>query len=272
MREDMTKETQIQDITYAFATSPNYAQHGVCFAARGSGLYYSDDKGKTWRYAYEALNLEAPLTTMAVVVSPGFESDQSVFVGAPGGILRSFNGGKSWHITTLPSPPPVVSDLVISPNYPEDETLFAGTETGIFCSTNGGRAWREVAFSTELAPVLSLAVSPDYADDDTLFAGTESNGLFRSNDRGRTWTRLGEDAVAEAVNAIILSSEFPTRAELLAMLGDRLLVSRDGGGSWSDWKADVSLEAGAACVAAPQGLDPGAPLLVGHLEGGVLRI
>lgn len=314
----MTQETQIQDITYALATSPNFAQDGVCFAARGSGLYRSDDGGRTWHFTYDALNLEAPLATLAVVVSPNFEIDPSVFAGAPGGILRSLDGGQDWHIATLPSPPPVVSDLVISPDYVQDgtllagtledgvfrsadrgnhwaawnfglldlnvlciaisrqftndETLFVGTETGIFRSTNGGRAWREVEFPIEFAPVLSLALSPAYADDGVLFAGTESYGLFRSDDRGRTWVRLGERVITDAVNAVILSPEFPAKLDILVMLNAALLVSRDGGESWSDWKAGLTLEQGSVCAVAPDGLDPGATLLVGLAEGGVLRI
>jgi hypothetical protein len=59
---------------------------------------------------------------------------------------------------------------------------------------------------------------------------------------------------------------------VLVMLSTALLVSRDGGQSWSDWKAGLAFEQGLASVAAPQGLDPGVPLLVGLVEGGVLRV
>lgn len=313
----MTEETPMQDIVYGLAASPNFAQDGLCYAARGSGLYRSDDGGNTWHFAYETLNLEAVLATMTVVVSPEFETDQSVFAGAPGGILRSYDAGKNWHVAMLPSPPPLVSVLVISPNYTRDgtllagtledgvfrsadrgshwaawnfglldlnvlcmtispdfagdETLLAGTETGVFRSTNGGRAWREVDFPTDFAPVLSLALSPAYARDGVLFAGTESHGLFRSEDRGRTWARLGEQVIAGAVNAVILS-EFSAGCEILVMLGDALLVSRDGGESWSDRKAGADFGLGAASVVAPQGLGSDAPLLIGLAAGGVLRI
>jgi photosystem II stability/assembly factor-like uncharacterized protein len=314
----MTEETQVQDLIYALATSPNFAQDGICFAARPSGLYRSDDGGRTWHFAYDSLHLAQPLPATAVVVSPDFGSDQSVFAGAPGGILHSVDGGQTWYVVTLTSPPPLVSTLVVSPNftqdgtllagtmedgvfrssdrgshwYPwnfglldlnilamsissnfaDDETLFVGTESGIFRSTNGGRAWREVSFPSEVAPVLSLALSPDYAHDGTLFAGTESHGLFGSHDRGRTWARLGEEAIADTVNGIVLSPQFPAKPYILALLNDALLVSRDGGKSWSDWKPGLSVEQGTVSVAAPQGLDDAAPLLVGLIEGGVLRV
>lgn len=99
----------------------------------------------------------------------------------------------------------------------------------------------------------------------------ELHGLFRSDDWGRTWTRLGREAIADAVNALVLSPEFPMKPDALVMLGDALFISRDGGGSWSDWRASVDLEQGTASVVAPLGLDPGAPLLLGLVEGGVVR-
>lgn len=314
----MTEETQLQDITYALASSPNFSKDGICFAARGSGLYRSEDGGRTWQPSYGTLNLEAPLPTMAIAISPDFASDRTVFAGVPGGILRSFDGGHTWDVVQFPSPPPVISALVVSPNYARDgillagtvedgvfstsnrgghwvawnfglldlnticmtvspdftrdETLFVGVDSGIFRSTNGGRAWREVDFSPDLAPVLSLALSPAYPGDGILFAGTESQGLYRSEDRGRSWARLGEDTVRGAVNAILLSPEFPEKADILVMLGDELLLSRDGGQSWSEWGAGVEFGEGLTCVAAPQGLEPDALLLVGLIDGGVLRI
>ena len=306
------------DIVYSLATSPNFERDGICFAARPSGLFRSDDGGLTWQAAYASLELETPLITAAVAVSPNFEADRSVFAGVLGGILRSVDGGQSWYIASLPSPPPFVSTLVVSPNFAHDgtllagtmedgvfrssdrgshwsswnfglldlnvlsmaispdfanvETLFVGTDSGIFRSTNGGRAWREVNFPADFAPVLSLALSPNHANDGVLFGGTESHGLFYSDDRGHTWTRLGEDVVTDAVNAIILSPQFPDKPDVLVLLSETLLVSRDGGRSWSDWKAGLPIEEGLASVAAPQGLDPEAPLLVGLVESGVLRI
>ena len=311
-------ETQLQDAVYSLATSPCFARDGVCFAARPSGLYRSEDGGLTWQAAYASLELEAPLTTTAVVVSPNFEMDRSVFAGVPGGVLRSIDGGQVWSVASFPPPPPFVSALVVSPNFAQDgtllvgtledgvfrsgdrgehwaawnfglldlnalclaispdfasdETLFAGTESGIFRSTNGGRAWREVDFPMECAPVLSLAVSPAFEADGFLLAGTESNGLFCSGDRGSSWERLGEGVVAGAVNSILLAPQFPAKPDVLVLLEDALLISRDGGRLWSDWKPGLSLEHGTSCVAAPHGLDPGAPLLVGQLDGGVLRI
>jgi photosystem II stability/assembly factor-like uncharacterized protein len=318
---DNTSKDKVRDLVYSLAVSPNFAQDHICFSARQSGLYRSDDSGVNWQYAYNSLDLNAPLATMAVAVSPNFESDRTVFTGVAGGIMRSVDGGQSWNGTILPSPPPIVSTLVVSPNFADDgillsgtledgvfrsadrgrrwarwnfglldlnvfcmvlspdfandETLFVGTESGIFRSTNGGRAWREVDLPTEFAPVLSLAISPNYSNEDNdgvLFAGTESHGLFSSEDKGRTWTRLGENSIHDAVNGVALSPKFPVKPDVLVALSTSLLVSRDGGQSWADWKDSQTFEQGLTSVAVPQGLDPDSPLLIGLVEGGVLLL
>jgi photosystem II stability/assembly factor-like uncharacterized protein len=162
--------------------------------------------------------------------------------------------------------------LVISPDFADDETLFVGTESGIFRSTNGGRAWREVSFPIDYAPVISLALSPNYVNDGILFAGTESSGLFCSGDRGQTWECIGENAIVDAVNAIVVSPEFPDTPSVLVALSTTLLISRDGGQSWADWREGLDLAQGVSAVVAPQGLAPDAPLLVGLIGGDVLQL
>jgi photosystem II stability/assembly factor-like uncharacterized protein len=325
MAETTQPETQTQEIVYSLAASPDFEQDGICFAARTSGLYRSDDGGLSWQDAYASLDLKEPLPTAAVAVSPSFGTDRTVFAGVPGGILRSADGGQSWSFAQLTSPPPFVLAMAVSPDFARDgtvlvgtmedgvfrsgdrgsrwsawnfglldlnvlclaissdfatdETLLAGVESGIFRSTNGGRAWREVGsrdngpLPVDFAPVLSLALSPTYHADGILYAGTESHGLLRSRDRGKTWTRLGETTIADAVNGVLLAPQFPTQPDVLAVLGDRLLISRDAGDTWQDWPSQQeSKEVGMTCALAPQGLEPGAPLLVGLADGTVQRI
>lgn len=309
---------QASDSITALAASSCFERDGICFAARESGLYRSDDGGVTWRPMFASLGLETPTPTTAVALAPDWSSDQRVFVGVKGGILRSWDGGASWLPAVLPPPPPLVTTLVVSPNFAEDgivlagtmedgifrsadrgnswaswnfglldlgvlsmaispdfahdETIFAGTETGLFRSTNGGLAWRETPFPGECAPVLSLALSPGYARDGVIFAGTEAAGLFASSDGGDTWSRRGKQQIAEAVNAVSLSPDFPAHPDMLVLLSDAVLVSGDAGASWSARNTAASLEDGTTALVAPLGVGPAAPLLVGLVSGGVARL
>jgi len=314
----MHETTEIQDIVYALAASPAFARDGLCFAARPSGLYRSQDGGQSWQPAYASLEITQALATAAVVLSHDFETDHSLFAGVRGGVLRSMDGGQHWVVASFPPPPPFVSAMVISPGFAEDgvvlaatledgvlrsgdrgqhwaswnfglldlnvlclavspdfaqdETLWAGTESGIFRSTNGGRAWREVDFPIEWAPVLCLAVSPGYATDGLLLAGSETNGLFISRDRSVTWERLGQEALDKEVSSIVLGAHFPARPDILVVADNALLISRDGGTTWADWPEAASFSGEVVAVATSQGLEPGAPLLVGLADGRVVRI
>ena len=98
----------MRDPVYALAVDPS----SICWAARESGLYRSDDRGVTWRSAYESLHLDPALSTTALEISPAFAQDQTLIAGVPGGILRSMDAGQTWTAIPLPDPPPLLRQSV----------------------------------------------------------------------------------------------------------------------------------------------------------------
>ena len=239
----MTETAALQDIVYALAASPGFAQDGICFAARASGLYRSDDSGATWRFAYKSLNLSEPLITMAVAVSPDFSTDQTVFAGVPGGILSSGDGGQSWQIVEFPAPPPVVSSLAISPHYADDGLVLAGTlEDGVFLSANRGQHWGVWNFGLFDPHILCIALSPDFKRDRTVFVGTET-GLFRSSNGGRSWQDMALP-VEDAVLSLAISPGCAgDRMALIGTEGQGLFSSQDEGGAWQRLGESLAMEA-----------------------------
>ena len=276
--------------TLAVGISPNFAEDRTVFAGVPGGVLRSIDGGQSW----QAANLPSPPPLVSsLVVSPNFTHDGVVLVGTvEDGVYRSGDRGHHWAGWNFGLMDLNVLCMAISPNFANDETLFAGTESGIFRSTNGGRAWRPVPrllerrvavqadtpLPIDFAPVLSLALSPRFATDGVLFAGTESCGLYRSSDQGNTWEHLGEDVIDGVVNGILLSPQFPAQPDVLVLLGNGLLISRDSGRSWAKWAWQLADQSagiqpeGLACVAAPRGLEHGATLLVGNVEGRVTQI
>jgi photosystem II stability/assembly factor-like uncharacterized protein len=256
--------------TAAVALSPQFETDRMVFAGGAGAILRSRDGGQSWTIA----NLPSPPPVVSTLaVSPNYTQDGTIFAGTlEDGVFHSSDRGERWTAWNFGLLDLHILALAVSPDFTNDETLFVGTDSGIYRSANGGRAWREVNFPLEWAPVLSLALSPHFASDGILFAGTEANGFFSSNDRGHSWIRLGQEVITEAVNSIVLSPQFPTPGEVLVMAGDGLLISRDGGQSWSPWPADLPLNQNLTAVATPQGLAPGAPLLIGLLDGRVLHI
>lgn len=296
-----------QDYVYSLAVSPAFVRDGLCFAARQSGLYRSTDCGLSWKIAN--LQLRESPAILALALSPTFPTDGTAFAGVAGGVLRSHDHGSRWQAIPLPPPSPAVSCLAVSPAYEEDgqvfagtledgvfrsadrgqswhawnfglldlrclalavsprfvgdETLFVGTETGLYRSTNGGRAWREVEPLADAAPILSLAVGA--GRDLIIFSGTDRAGLWRSTDGGRSWEVLGRDVLTGAINAVLLDPHYPTQLDILALCDDTAWLSRDDGRTWGQ-----VLGEGISAIAAPEGLSPGATVLVGHLDGRVV--
>ncbi len=299
-----------EDYVYALAASSAVAGDGLCFAACQSGLYRSADGGLSWEPAYTRLGLQSPPATLAVALVPAFPRDGTVFAGVAGGVLRSADRGTTWEVIPLPAPPPTVSCLVVSPAYEEDgqvfagtledgvfrspdrgrswhawnfglldlrclalaaspgfaadETLFAGTETGLYRSINGGRAWREVEPLAEVAPILSLALAA--GRDLVILAGTDGSGLWRSTDGGRSWEIVGGEVLTGAINGVLLGPHYPEQPDILALCDDTAWLSRDDGCTWQQ-----VLGEGISAIAAPEGLSPGAAVLVGDLAGRVVR-
>jgi photosystem II stability/assembly factor-like uncharacterized protein len=222
------------------------------FAARNSGLYRTDDGGRTWQLAYQSLDLSEPVPTLTVAMSPHFEHDPRIFAGLSGGILRSLNSGQTWENIALPPPPPVISALELSPNFEQDGIVFAATlEDGVLFSADRGHRFGAWNFGLLDLNILCLAISPDFARDETVFVGAQS-GVFRSTNGGRAWREVNLPVGYEAVLSLTLSPDFARDGILLAGTETQgLLLSTDAGESWQRLGADLFTEAMNAIHLAP---------------------
>lgn len=230
---DNNMQSTIQDFVYALAVRSGKAGRKLCFAAHQSGLYLSEDGGSTWQPAYASLNLDAPLSTTCLALSPDFEAKAELFAGVPGYIMHSEDGGKDWSADPLPLDSCVPTALAISPNFAADGTLFAGTnEDGVLRSTDRGRTWASWNFGLVDFNILCLAISPSFAADETVFAGTGS-GFFTSQNGGKSWKELPLPAGYVPVLSLAVSPNFAQDGTLLAGTeAHGLYLSHDRGLTW----------------------------------------
>ena len=256
--------------TPTVALSPAFVHDRTVFAGVMGGVLHSHDGGHTWLVAELP---SPPPFVITLAVSPAYERDGTLFAGTlEDGIFYSRDRGYHWQAWNFGLLDLNVLALAASPEFTTDETVYAAVESGIFRSSNGGRAWREIPFLLDDAPVLSLALSPQLSDDSTLFAGTEAHGLFKSMDGGQSWVRLAPDLLRASVDAIVLSSHYPTHPHLLVLADGELFVSFDDGRSWEPWPGSAAIEPPITAVMAPEDLTRGSTVLVGLADGNIATL
>lgn len=158
------------------------------------GVYYSKDAATSWR----SLGL-IDLSIAAVAILPR-PSGVFIFAGADNGnngngsLLRTQDLTASWS----PVRGNVPTDAVLSalavgplPQGASERPVLAGTTQGVFRSDDGGTSWTQLAGlpATDFNVVL---LNPANADQIYVASDGESaNGVYRSLDRGNTWSPIG---------------------------------------------------------------------------------
>ena len=222
-----------QDFVYALAAPAGTPPGKVCYAARQSGLYLSEDGGSTWQSAYASLNLDSNLPTTCLALAQDEAHKAYLFAGVPGHVMRSEDGCKSWMAIPLPYDSSIPTALAISSGFAKDGILLLGTnEDGVLRSADRGRTWATWNFGLVDFNVLCLAISPAFDRDDTVFAGTGS-GLFISQTGGKAWKELKLPAGYVAVLSLAISPNFDSDGILLAGTeSGGLWMTQDRGLSW----------------------------------------
>lgn len=184
--------------------------------ASGNGVYKSVDAGSTWT----RVGLEDTRQISRIVVDP--QNANVVYVGALGhaygpnnerGVFKSIDGGGHWARVLDQGPEIGISDLAICSSNPQ--ILFAGT-------------WHT------RRPLWSV-----YAPIDG-----PGGGLFRSQDAGKTWTRLNSNGLPEGDwgrVGVAVSSDGQRVYALIQAKKPGLYRSDDGGNTWLLENADPRL-------------------------------
>lgn len=235
-----------KQIAAQFAQVPltSVAAHGNIWLIGSNGdIALSRDAGKTWAIA--ALPVKAHV--LALALSPAFDRDHIALAAtAKDGVLRSADGGATWHAWNYGLLDLGVNAIALSPAFADDATCFAATDHAVFMSTNSGRAWTELPVGMDNGPFTSLAFRNRVSE---LLVGTEGNGLWSSAEPFEDWQRV-KGLRADEVNYVLPG------------------IAATTGGVYSlddaKWRK-VSAEGDVVCMAA---LDNGA-LILGTAGNGV---
>jgi photosystem II stability/assembly factor-like uncharacterized protein len=150
------------------------------YAGGDQGLAISDDFGDTWR----TLDVGAPV--LAVLPSRYPQSDPTIFVGTPTGLLKSADDGRTTQPTAL-------SGAAVHRLEWPGPALVVATSKGVRVSENAAGSFATPSAEAPAGPVRALALSSFFAVDPVFFAGVGSDGVLRSPDGGKSWLPAGLD-------------------------------------------------------------------------------
>jgi photosystem II stability/assembly factor-like uncharacterized protein len=159
-------------------------------------------------------------------------------------VVKSTDGGRTWsraHNSGLPTEPGELDLVMVASDRPGTVyvNVMGDPGGGLYRSTDGGRTWRKVEGLPRSAPVRLLQEVP--GDPSTVFAGfygSDGNGpshagrLFRSTDRGRTWTMIGDASWGAGPLALAIDPHAPSRMLITTEETPVWHRSTDGGRTW----------------------------------------
>jgi photosystem II stability/assembly factor-like uncharacterized protein len=186
-------------------------------ATAGGGVWKTSDGGTTWKPIFD----DQPASSLgAIAVAPSApnilyvgagEANIRGNVAAGNGIYKSGDGGKSWrHVWKQEGQ---IGQIVVHPTNPDiayaavlGHAFGPNSQRGVYRTTDGGKTWKQVLAKDADTGAIDVCLDPSSPSivfaalwqarrrPWELISGGPGSGLYRSEDGGDTWKRLGPPA------------------------------------------------------------------------------
>ncbi len=227
----------------------------------GGGVWKTENGGATWSAVFE----KEPVAAIgAVTIDPTNENVVWVGTGEANprndvtfgnGVYKTSDGGKTWTNVGLPNSWSI-SRILVDPHDPQHVIVGAfgdpfrdSDARGVYVTDDGGKTWSKTLYVGPQTGVAELAMDPN--DPAVVFAsmwqfrrlpwtfhsGGPDDGIWRSGDGGKTWTRLSGHGLPTGLmgrSAVAIAPSDSKRIyAIIEAAGGILWRSDDAGANWT---------------------------------------
>lgn len=206
--------------TKCFSVSiANLKNKQIFYLSCGNGVQKSADGGKHWIIT-TGWNITECLKTAIDPTNPDV-----VYAATAYGIFKTTDGAQTWIEKNKGLISTFTPTVVIDPR--DHNLLFCATEAGIHRSRDGGENWEPIGLlGLGIRTLVQHPIQPNL-----LAVGTEDDGVFLSEDDGKTWQHKSNGLTHLTVYALAFTSQHPDIMYAGTFKGG-IFKSIDKGESW----------------------------------------
>ncbi len=162
------------------AMTVSFANPDVVYGFFGGKLQRSTDGGKNWEYAKGAVS---PISLSSDPIH-----ENVVYASTQSGVRMSKDRGDSWESVSPQLEGGAVSTFALQPTDVTYALAFSEQLGGLGKSMDGGTTWQGIRERFGESAVLYLAFST--VDPEVVYVLTNSNSIYKSTDRGESWSKI----------------------------------------------------------------------------------
>jgi len=229
----------------------------VYAGTKGDAVYKSYDGGQRWVSQRTGLDDVTVTSVVNQIVFDPRDIDTRppparqdaplpvtrLFAATTMGVFESEDGGETW-TKRMNGMKEVLMVVTLAIDRARPDIMYAGTSGGVYKSSDRARTWTKVHQGMISSDVLSsgraLMVNTVLFDPqrpDTVYAAT-LNGLYKTEDGARSWTRTGQDLPDQMISALALDPSWPGTLYVAGRQG--VFKSIDGGRTWQGKNAGLA--------------------------------